>query len=216
MKVLWDYRPLCGPSPCQARLCLERLGKGCALTISTADVGQRLKLLRERCGLSLRQFGQRAGVTAGMISFIERGRNSPSIATLHKILSALNTDVATFFAEAQQESGAGPVFARENMQDICDKTRCHTIVFPRKRGILLQLFDERVQPVRRRPEYETLTMDVAGYLISGQFVIEIKGERPKTLRPGDAFYIPKGVEHRGYASGGQQARLISAHYPAKY
>lgn len=186
------------------------------MAISTGEVGQRLKLLRERCGFSIRQLGRRAGVTAGMISFIERGRSSPSIAMLHKLLAALNTDVGTFLSETQQEAGAGPVFLRETMQDICDKTRCHTIIFPRRKGIRLQMFDEHVYPTRRKPEFETLAMDVAGYLVSGHFAIEIRGERPRTLRPGDAFYIPRGVEHRGYAVGRQKARLTTAHYPARY
>ena len=49
------------------------------------EVAQRIPMLRKRCGLSIRQLAELSGVTAGMISCIERGKNSPSIATLQKI-----------------------------------------------------------------------------------------------------------------------------------
>ena len=40
-----------------------------------------------------------------MISCIERGKNSPSITTLQKILGALGTDLAAFFAARSQATG---------------------------------------------------------------------------------------------------------------
>ncbi len=47
----------------------------------------------------------------------------------------------------------------------------------------------------------------------GALILEIQGEDPRTLRPGDAFYVPVGVAHRGYAAEGDAVRLITATVP---
>ena len=61
--------------------------------LSDADfeVGQRLRDLRATRGLSLRALAEASGVTASALSQIENGKNSPSVSTLKKILTALGT-----------------------------------------------------------------------------------------------------------------------------
>ncbi|MBN1554300.1 MAG: cupin domain-containing protein [Phycisphaerae bacterium] len=180
-----------------------------------ADVRQRLQSLRDRCGFSIRQLAERSGVTAGMISCIERGKSSPSLATLQKILISLGTDLASFFSETETKS-EGPTYPREEMRSVSDGERSYTIVFPRSPNLHIEMFDEHNYRSRRRPPYEKLQCDVAGYVLSGQLVLDFKGKKKKTLRPGDAFYIPKGLEHRGYVETDEPARLITVYHPAKY
>jgi transcriptional regulator with XRE-family HTH domain len=179
------------------------------------ELAQRVQTLRKRCGLSIRQLAGLAGVTPGIVSCIERGKSSPSITMLQKILAALGTDLATFFAAGGKEQ-AGPVFLRQQMRTLTDGDRRYTIVFPKRRGISVELLDEHIYPGKRRPPFEILKCDVAGYLISGCLVLEIKGQEKQTLRPGDGFYIPKGLEHRGFATDDGPVRLVTAYYPAKY
>ncbi len=64
-------------------------------------------MLRQRSGLSIRELVKLSGVTAGMISCIERNKTSPSLTTLQKILSALDTDLAEFFS-LKKETDDGP------------------------------------------------------------------------------------------------------------
>ena len=63
------------------------------------DVGKRLRALREMYGLSQRALAKKAGVTNGIVSMIEKNRNSPSLATLKKILDAIPIPLSEFFAE---------------------------------------------------------------------------------------------------------------------
>ncbi|MBW8040604.1 MAG: helix-turn-helix domain-containing protein [Planctomycetes bacterium] len=184
-------------------------------TITTGDdLGQRIAILRKRYRLSIRKLAKIAKVTPGIISSIERGKTSPSIATLQKILSALDSDLATFFSgnEAAQQI---PVLLRERMRVVSDRERSYTIVFPRRENIAVEMLDEQLSPSRRRPPYETLKCDVAGYIFSGELVLEIKGKKKRVLRPGDAFYVTKGQEHRGYAFD-EPVRLITVYSPARY
>jgi transcriptional regulator with XRE-family HTH domain len=179
------------------------------------ELAQRVQMLRKRCGLSIRQLAGLAGVTPGIVSCIERGKTSPSITTLQKILAALGTDLAAFFAAGREEE-QGPVFLRQQMRTITDGDRSYTIVFPKRRGVAVEMLDEQLNPGRRRPVFETLQCDVAGYVLSGNLVLEIKPREKQTLRPGDAFYIPKGVEHRGFATGDSPVRLLTVYSPVKY
>src|SRR3954451_6470594 len=52
-------------------------------------VGDRVKALREAMGLSLRDLGERAGVSAPMLSQVERGETSPTLAVAAKIAAGL-------------------------------------------------------------------------------------------------------------------------------
>jgi oxalate decarboxylase/phosphoglucose isomerase-like protein (cupin superfamily) len=102
------------------------------------------------------------------------------------------------------------------MRAVSDHERSYTIVFPKSPDVHIEMFDEHYYPAKRRPPYEKLQCDVAGYVLSGRMVLDIKGKKKQTLRPGDAFYIPKGLEHRGYVETDDPARLVSVYYPAKY
>ncbi len=179
------------------------------------NIGQRMQILRKRCGLSIRQLAGEAGVTPGIISCIERDKSSPSIATLQKILAALGTDLRTFFG-GEQDAGEGPVIAREQMKLVSDGSRSYTIVFPKRADINVEMLDETHRPGADSAEFEKLDCDVAGYVLSGTAVLEVKGEKKKIVRTGDAFYVPKGTEHRGYVSADEPARIITVYTPTAY
>jgi transcriptional regulator with XRE-family HTH domain len=55
----------------------------------TAVVGARVRALRESMGLSLRDLAQRSGVSAPMLSQVERGEASPTLAVATRIASGL-------------------------------------------------------------------------------------------------------------------------------
>lgn len=65
-----------------------------------ASVGAVLRDLRLARGISARDLATAAGVSAGMISRVESGRVSPSLATLSALAAALETPLASLFREA--------------------------------------------------------------------------------------------------------------------
>ncbi len=60
-----------------------------AASESSASIGPRVKALREAMGLSLRDLGERSGVSAPMLSQVERGETSPTLAIAAKIAAGL-------------------------------------------------------------------------------------------------------------------------------
>jgi XRE family transcriptional regulator, regulator of sulfur utilization len=52
-------------------------------------IGPRMRALREAMGLSLRDLAERSGVSAPMLSQVERGETSPTLAVARKIAAGL-------------------------------------------------------------------------------------------------------------------------------
>lgn len=68
-------------------------------------VGQRIRELRTKHGLSLRALAELSGLSSNAISLIERGDNSPTVSSLHNLATALNVPITAFF----EQNGAGQV-----------------------------------------------------------------------------------------------------------
>jgi transcriptional regulator with XRE-family HTH domain len=61
---------------------------------TTMRVGRTVKARREQLGLSARALAMRSGISSSMISDIERGAKSPTIATLSMLAGALRVPLA--------------------------------------------------------------------------------------------------------------------------
>lgn len=58
-------------------------------TFAPAVIGMRVKALRESSGLSLRDLAERSGVSAPMLSQVERGETSPTLTVAARIAAGL-------------------------------------------------------------------------------------------------------------------------------
>lgn len=52
-------------------------------------VGQNVKRIRQKTGLTQEQFAEKSGFSQQYLSTLERGRRNPSIVTLYELASAL-------------------------------------------------------------------------------------------------------------------------------
>src|SRR3954451_5373478 len=75
----------CGPSLHQTWTCVRSY----AITYARMSLGPRVKALREAMGLSLRDLASRSGVSAPMLSQVERGATSPTLSVAGKIADGL-------------------------------------------------------------------------------------------------------------------------------
>lgn len=65
-----------------------------AIQQATDPVGRRIRVLREARGLSLRDLAARCGVSAPMLSQVERGATSPTLAVAGKIAAGLDLSLS--------------------------------------------------------------------------------------------------------------------------
>lgn len=75
------------------------------------DIGNKIKGLRVQNGLTQEDLANRAELSKGFISQIERDITSPSIATLMDLLQCLGTDLQEFFSDSSDRQ---VVFKKED------------------------------------------------------------------------------------------------------
>lgn len=61
------------------------------------NVGRRIRAIRDQRSLSLRALADQCGLSVNAISLIERGENSPTVASLHMLAQALQVPITAFF-----------------------------------------------------------------------------------------------------------------------
>ena len=75
-------------------------GSGNTLEMS---IGQEVRSFRKNLGMTVAEVAKLASLSSGMLSKIERGQTSPSLATLQNLARALNVPVTTLFRRFEEE-----------------------------------------------------------------------------------------------------------------
>jgi XRE family transcriptional regulator, regulator of sulfur utilization len=92
--------------------------------LSSAVIGARVKALREAAGLSLRDLSERSGVSAPMLSQVERGETSPTLTVAARIAAGLDLRLSQFLR--LDEGGAVTVVRAAQRQRGGSKRRGHS------------------------------------------------------------------------------------------
>jgi transcriptional regulator with XRE-family HTH domain len=82
-----------------------------ATAVETAALGPRVKALREAMGLSLRDLAERTGVSAPMLSQVERGDTSPTLTVAGRIANGLELSLSQLL---RLDEGEGVTVVREH------------------------------------------------------------------------------------------------------
>lgn len=173
----------------------------------TVDVGQRLRILRDERGVSMRSLARRSGLSANALSMIERGLTSPSVSTLTKLSNALEVPIMAFF---RQEPDRQTVVFRK----ASDHTRLE-FENGRWEGLGGEYFTGRVEAFK-------LTLEPSGssgphglihtghefvYCLTGSLVYEV-GDQNYTLEPGDSLIFAASIMHRWSNPGMSSASAV--------
>lgn len=181
------------------------------------DVGSRLRKVRETAGLSQRELARRAGVTNGTISLIEQNRNSPSVASLRKVLQGIPMTLAEFFS--YETPAERVVFRADEMHDIANEIQRKNkgaIAFRQVGDAVkhnLQLLHETYQPGadtgRTMLQHQSVE---GGVVISGQFELTV-GDQKYVLGSGDSYLFDSREPHRFRNPFDQPCIIVSACTP---
>ena len=96
-------------------------------------IGNKIKDLRNRNGLTQQELADRTELTKGFISQLERGQVSPSIVTLLDLIECLGTTASEFFKEAEEEH---VVFSEEGFfEKVTRRATVSSGLCPRPRSI---------------------------------------------------------------------------------
>ena len=179
------------------------------------DMCKYLVRLRKERGIGLRELSRTAGLSPSSLSAIEKGQSSPTLATLHKVLKALETDFAEFFSKSDLDKS--PVFRAGDMRTIEDKHRKYILLFPKRDDLRFEIVHETIALTETESEWEIHDFDIGGVILeSGSIRLEIEGEGEWVMKKGDGFYVKAGLKHRATNLGDGPLHLITVAAPPRY
>lgn len=152
------------------------------------EVGARLRAVRENAGLSQRELAKRAGVTNSTVSLIEQEAHSPSLASLHRILSAVPISMADFFSLPVSQQNV-MFFDAGELAVVSRGEADLRVLAAERRDKQLQLFIERYQPGASTGE-EAIAHDgeTAAVVLSGTIEVSVDGTT-RILRRGGGYHL---------------------------
>lgn len=175
-------------------------------------IGREVKGFREKLGLTIAELAKAADMSAGMLSKIENGATSPSLASLQALGKALQVPVTALFRGFEEIRDATFVKAGQGLTIERRGTRA---------GHQYQLLGHSTHgPVMVEPYLITLTQksDVfptfqhAGfeflYMLEGNVVYR-HGDKTYDMHPGDALFFDADAPH-----GPEDLRQLPARYLA--
>ena len=176
------------------------------------SIGGRLKELRALKGLTQEELADRAELSKGFISQVERDLTSPSIATLIDILQCLGTTIGEFFTEATEEQ---IVFGKNDYFIKQDKELLNEIQW-----IIPNAQKNTMEPIRLTLEAGGSTYpdtphegEEFGYVLQGTVSIHL-GSRTYKAKKGESFYYTSDKTH--YLSSRTGATVLWVSSPPSF
>jgi transcriptional regulator with XRE-family HTH domain/KaiC/GvpD/RAD55 family RecA-like ATPase len=183
----------------------KRIGMG-------IDLGQRVKGLRLKKGLSQTELAQLVGVTPSTISQVESNMIYPSLPGLLKMAEILSVEVNSFF---QEQSGhkRRVIFTPQEavavkFQDLPEGSVSGKLLTPVD-------IETKAEPyLIEIPPYQTIANhffvhkgEEMGYLLSGELYIKL-GKENYSLRTGEVIYLVSEMPWEWKNPGPETARLL--------
>src|SRR3979409_755419 len=159
-------------------------------------LGETVRLLRQRAGLSIQDVANRTGLSTGMISQLERALAMPSVRTLRLLSIALDVPISYFF-EASDAGEPQRYLVRKNDRRLLWLTyrgARQNALTPAEKGEL-ELYELTLNPGGSSgTDFFQHTGEKAGYILSGSLRLWLDHEA-HLLEAGDSFRFPSIVPH---------------------
>jgi transcriptional regulator with XRE-family HTH domain len=172
-------------------------------------LGETVRLLRQRAGLSIQDVANRTGLSTGMISQLERARAMPSVRTLRLLSIALNVPISYFF-ETSDPAEPQRYIVRKNNRRLLRLTASGVVkeaLTPEGTGEL-ELYELTLNPGGSSgTDFFQHTGEKAGYILSGSLRLWLDNQA-HVLEAGDSFRFPSIVPHMFDNPTQQVARVI--------
>ena len=177
-------------------------------------IGERIRNLRQLSNLTQEELAERAGLTKGFISQVERDLTSISLDSLIQILGAVDEDISEFFRDS---TGEEKIVYRENDRVAIEKDKIQRfeLLVPgstnrRLEPILLTLRKGQVTPKERPHEGEEF-----GYVLRGRVTLRF-GKEVLKLKTGECFYLSAEKEHWLQNTSSKEAIILWISSPPSF
>jgi transcriptional regulator with XRE-family HTH domain len=181
--------------------------------VALLDIGDKVKDLRLRLGLTQEELAARTELSKGFISQLERNITSPSIVTLMDVLEALGTDISSFFREEQADKiVCGP-------EDMFEKTWpdggvIRWLVTGAQKNALEPILVQLPVGVATPPD-DPHEGEEFGYVLAGAVTL-MYGDQKYRVKRGGSFYFQPRRGHYLLNAGKIEARILWVSTPPSF
>lgn len=164
-------------------------------------VGEKLRTLRLKKSMGLVELGKHAGLSAAMLSKLERGKLFPTLPTLLRIAMVFGVGLEYFFTDERKRHVVSIVRKKERLR-FPDNPGAGTISYhfesldfratERKLSAFYAEFESVAAESSKMHQHAGVELL---YLICGELELTI-GSDAYTLGAGDAIYFDSAVRHR--------------------
>lgn len=180
----------------------------------SAGLGERIRRLRTAKSLSIRELAERADVSTGLISQVERGITDPSLQTARALAKALHTPLFDLFAEPDRSEVAVVRKDRRLRQQSPHGEISYERVSPGSGR--LELLEGTLKPGGvSSDEPWTHPSQECVVVTQGTLVAEVDGAEHR-LSTGDSCYFDSRLPHRYRNEGSGPATFFVAITPPSY
>ncbi len=166
------------------------------------------------CGLTQEELANRAYLTKGFISQVERNLTSPSIATLKSILDVLGVELADFFKDVHTHSVVGYEKKRVLSSTSTDGCKLYYLL-PNATGRLMDPVLVVLSKGFKTAEEEGHGGEEFGFVLKGRIVLWLDQQSYK-LKAGDCFYFKSSVKHWVENVGKGDAHILWIVSPGRF
>ncbi len=177
------------------------------------QIGQKLKDLRNRNGLTQQELADRTELTKGFISQLERGQVSPSVVTLLDLIECLGSTPGEFFGAVEEEH---IVFSEKDYFEKVDEAgSSRQWIVPTAQKNQMEPLLVAMQPHTELEEDLPHTGEEFGYVLSGRLNIYL-GDKVYHAKAGESFYYEADRPHRITNPGSRPAKFIWISTPPNF
>lgn len=176
------------------------------------EIGAKIKRLRLKLGLTQEELADRAELSKGFISQLERDLTSPSIETLSDILECLGTTPGEFFTEKAEEK---IVFTREDVFEKETEDGRIRWLIPNAQKNELEPILVSLVPGGRTEGQDPHEGEEFGYVLAGTGVLHL-GSRQFKLKKNASFYYLPHERHYIENSGKTLLKMIWVATPPSF
>ena len=187
-----------------------------------ADVGQKVRALRQEQRLTITALAERAGISRAWLGSVEHGTTTPSIDTVRRLAKALGVTLVSILDPAAAELGEAA--DQGGSVELVRRSERMALRFPSQTffwEVLTPLHGELgilmadVSPSAGPPEL-VQHEGIESYLVlEGQLTIHV-GDRRYELAEGDCLTFPAGISHGTVNAGRQVARVMNVTTPSDF
>jgi len=183
------------------------------MDIKELKIGEKIKFLRQANDLTQEELAERANLTKGFISQVERDITSLSVESLAQILDALDGNLSDFFKKSAEEK---IVFSKKD-KIIVERENItkYEVLIPGATNWEMDPVLVTLSPNEKSEEDEPHIGDEFGYVLKGKIILTY-GKRTFKLKTGDCFYFTANKQHFIENKSNKQAVLLWVSSPPSF